>query len=297
MNATSSGRLAGRVAVVTGAGRGIGAAVAKAFAAEGAHVMVSDAGVAVDGSGTDAGPAAEVAEEIVRAGGIAVSDSTNVTDYDACGAMIERAVSTYGRLDVLVNAAGILRDRMIFNLSEADWDVVIDVHLKGTFNTTRHAASYWREHKDEGEYRLINFTSGSGLFGAPTQPNYAAAKMGIFGLTLSCANSLSRYGVCSNAVAPVAGTRMTMSQRPEVYEADIMSPANVAPPVVYLASTASAWLNGRVIWAGGGRIGLVSNPVIEREVVRDRLWTNDEAFDEFEKTFRPAVESRSPFGR
>ena len=177
MNATSSGRLAGRVAVVTGAGRGIGAAVAKAFAAEGAHVMVSDAGVAVDGSGTDAGPAAEVAEEIVRAGGTAVSDSTNVTDYDACAAMIERGL-TYGRLDVLVNAAGILRDRMIFNLSEADWDVVIDVHLKGTFNTTRHAASYWREHKDEGDYRLINFTSGSGLFGAPTQPNYAAGEDG-----------------------------------------------------------------------------------------------------------------------
>jgi NAD(P)-dependent dehydrogenase (short-subunit alcohol dehydrogenase family) len=296
MSASSSGRLTGRVALVTGAGRGIGAAVARAFAAEGASVVVSDAGVAVDGSGTDAGPAATVVEEIERAGGIALSDTTNVTDYDGCAAMIERAVSTYGGLDILVNAAGILRDRMIFNLNEDDWDVVIDVHLKGTYNTTRHAASYWRAHKDEGDYRLVNFTSGSGLFGAPTQPNYAAAKMGIVGLTLSCANSLSRYGVRCNAVAPVAGTRMTMSQRPEVYEADIMSPENVAPAVVYLASSESGWLNGRIIWSGGGRIGLVSNPAIEREVVRNGVWSNEDVFAEFENTFRPAVENRSPFG-
>jgi NAD(P)-dependent dehydrogenase (short-subunit alcohol dehydrogenase family) len=198
MSASSSGRLTGRVALVTGAGRGIGAAVARAFAAEGASVVVSDAGVAVDGSGTDAGPAATVVEEIERAGGIALSDATNVTDYDGCATMIERTVSTYGGLDILVNAAGILRDRMIFNLNEDDWDVVIDVHLKGTYNTTRHAASYWRAHKDEGDYRLVNFTSGSGLFGAPTQPNYAAAKMGIVGLTLWGPLQRRRAG-CRNA--------------------------------------------------------------------------------------------------
>jgi NAD(P)-dependent dehydrogenase (short-subunit alcohol dehydrogenase family) len=290
------GRLYGRVAIVTGAGRGIGAAVAQSLAAEGARVVVSDAGVAVDGSGNDAAPAEEVVGQIVDAGGDAVADVTNVVDHDACGRLIARAVETYGGLDILVNVAGILRDRMIVNLSEADWDAVIAVHLKGTYNTVRHAAGYWREHRDGGARRIINFTSGSGLFGAPGQPNYAAAKMGIFGLTLSCANSLTRYGVTANCVAPVAGTRMTMSARPEVYETPRMSPANVAPAVVFLASEESGWLNGRTVWMGGGRMGLVSNPVIEREVVRDGVWSVDDVFSEFETTFRPHVEGRGPFG-
>ena len=290
------GRLAGRVAVVTGAGRGIGAAVAQALAAEGARVVVSDAGVAVDGSGADGGPAEEVVRSIVAAGGEAIPDATNVVDHDACGRLIARAVDTFGGLDILVNVAGILRDRMIVNLSEADWDAVIAVHLKGTFNTVRHAAGYWRENRDGVGRRIINFTSGSGLFGAPGQPNYAAAKMGIFGLTLSCANSLTRYGVTSNCIAPVAGTRMTMSARPEVYEAERMSPANVAPAVVFLASEESGWLNGRTVWMGGGRMGIVSNPVIEREVVRDGVWSVDDVFAEFETTFRPHVEGRGPFG-
>jgi NAD(P)-dependent dehydrogenase (short-subunit alcohol dehydrogenase family) len=291
------GRLEGRVAVVTGAGRGIGAAVARAFAQQGARVVVSDAGVAMDGSGSDVGPAEEVANEIVASGGTAISDTTNVTDHLACQALIQRAVETYGGLDVLVNAAGVLRDRMIFSMSEEDWDTVIAVHLKGSYNTIRYASAYWREHRDDdGGFRLINFTSGSGLFGSPAQPNYAAAKMGIVGLTLSCANSLSRYGVRSNAVAPVAGTRMTFDLRPEVYHADVMSPDNVVAPLVYLASVESSWLNGRIIWAGGGRIGLVSNPQIEREVIRDGVWTNEDTFREFEQTFRPAVEGTSPFG-
>jgi len=288
-------RLDGRVAVVTGAGRGIGAAVARALALEGAYVVVSDAGVDMDGAGHDATPAAQVASEIEAAGGKAVADSTDVTDYEACSHLIDTAVSEFGRLDILVNAAGILRDRMIFNLSEADWDIVVAVHLKGTFNTTRHAATYWRNNRG-GDYRLINFTSGSGLFGAPTQPNYAAAKMGIIGLTFSCANSLYNYGVRANAVAPVAGTRMTIEQRPEVYTADKMSPENVAPTVVYLASPESEWLNGRVIWSGGGRIGLVSNPVIEREVISREPWDVASVAATFEETFRPVVEGRGPFG-
>jgi NAD(P)-dependent dehydrogenase (short-subunit alcohol dehydrogenase family) len=277
-------RLDGRVAVVTGAGRGIGAAIARAFALEGAYVVVSDAGVDTDGSGHDAGPAALVASEIERDGGTAIADATDVTNYDACG-----------RLDILVNVAGILRDRMIFNLSEEDWDRVIAVHLKGTFNTTRHAASHWRTNRG-GDFRLINFTSGSGLFGAPSQPNYAAAKMGVIGFTFSCANALRPYGVRSNAIAPVAGTRMTLEQRPELYTAEKMSPENVAPTAVYLASPESGWLNGRVIWSGGGRIGLVSNPVIEREVVSLEPWDAASVAATFEETFRPVVEGRGPFG-
>jgi NAD(P)-dependent dehydrogenase (short-subunit alcohol dehydrogenase family) len=282
------------VAIVTGAGRGIGAAVARALAAEGASVTVSDAGVAVDGTGGDATPAEEVVDSITSAGGTAVADVTDVTDHGACARLVDSTVERLGRLDILVNTAGILRDRMIFNLDEADWDAVIAVHLKGTYNTVHHAARYWRE-KREGDYRLVNFTSGSGLFGAPGQPNYAAAKMGIVGLTLSCANSLNRYGVCSNAIAPVAGTRMTLEQRPDVYSAAVMAPENVAPAVVYLASVDSGWLNGRVIWSGGGRIGIVRNPEIEREVVSDVPWDNARVFTEFETTFRPAVESRGPF--
>lgn len=290
-------RLEGRVAVVTGAGRGIGAAVARAFAQQGTSVVVSDAGVAMDGSGSDAGPAADVVSEIASFGGTAIADTTNVTDHLACQALIQRAVEIFGGLDVLVNAAGVLRDRMIFSLSEEDWDTVIAVHLKGSYNTIRYASAYWREHRNEdGPYRLINFTSGSGLFGSPAQPNYAAAKMGVVGLTLSCANSLARYGVRSNAIAPVAGTRMTFDLRPEVYHAEVMSPDNVVAPLVFLASTESSWLNGRIIWAGGGRIGLVSNPQIEREVVREGVWTNEDTFREFEQTFRPTVEGTSPFG-
>ena len=288
-------RLDGRVAVITGAGRGIGAAIARAFALEGAYVVVSDAGVAMDGSGHDASPAAIVTAEIEREGGKAVADSTDVTNYDACGRLIETAVSEFGRLDILVNVAGILRDRMIFNLSEADWDSVVAVHLKGAFNTTRHAASYWRNNRG-GDFRLINFTSGSGLFGAPTQPNYAAAKMGVVGLTLSSANALYPYGVRTNAIAPVAGTRMTLEQRPDVYTADKMAPENVAPTAVFLASPESEWINGRVIWSGGGRIGLVSNPVIEREVVSREPWDADAVAAVFEETFRPVVEGRGPFG-
>ena len=293
MPASNNSRLAGRVAVVTGAGRESGRR-RQGTGAEGARVIVSDAGVAMDGSGSDAGPAEVVTKEIVAAGGEAIVDTTNVTDHEACGQLIESAVSTFGGLDILVNAAGILRDGMVFKMSEENWDAVIAVHLKGTFNTVRHASAYWREQK-AGGYRLINFTSGSGIFGAPTQPNYAAAKMGIVGLTLSCANALNRYGVRSNAIAPVAGTRMTTEQRPEVYTQDIMSPDNVTPPVVYLASTESDWLNGRIIWAGGGRLRLVSNPAIEREIVYDGLWTNDRAFEEFEATLRPTVEGKGPF--
>lgn len=288
------GVLDGRKALVTGAGRGIGAAVAEGLAAEGATVLVSDAGVAVDGSGHDAGPAETVAAAINERGGKAFSDSTDITDFAACEELITRAAATLGGFDIMVNAAGILRDGMVFKMSEQDFDSVVAVHLKGTFNLTRHAAAWWRENRG-GQYRLINFTSMSGLQGAPSQPNYAAAKMGIVGLTFSCANALKGYGVRSNAIAPIAGTRMTqgikgggsMDYSPENRR---LAPENVVPPVVYLASEQSEWLNRRVIFAGNGRISLMSNPVVEREIVSaSGTWDVASAFTEIETSFKEAV--------
>ncbi|AKK30861.1 SDR family NAD(P)-dependent oxidoreductase [Mycobacterium sp. EPa45] len=288
------GVLDGRTALVTGAGRGIGAAIAEGLAAEGATVMVSDAGVAVDGSGHDAGPAEEVVSAINERGGKAFADATDITDFSACGDLIERAAATLGGFDIMVNAAGILRDGMVFKMSEQDWDTVIAVHLKGTFNLTRHAAAWWRENRG-GQYRLINFTSMSGLQGAPSQPNYAAAKMGIVGLTFSCANALKGYGVRSNAIAPIAGTRMTQGIKgggSMDYSASNrrLAPENVVPPVVYLASEQSDWLNRRVIFAGNGRISLMSNPVVEREIVSaSGTWDIPTAFAEIETSFKEAV--------
>lgn len=288
------GVLDGRTALVTGAGRGIGAAVAEALAAEGAAVMVSDLGVEVDGTGADPGPADEVVARITAAGGTAKADATDVTDFDACAALVERSARELGGLDVVVNVAGILRDGMVFKMSEANWDAVVDVHLKGTFNVTRHASAWWREHRG-GAFRLINFTSLSGLQGAPSQPNYAAAKMGIVGLTFSCANSLRQYGVTANAVAPIAATRMTQgigdgaSQDYSAAEGRL-SPRNVVPPVVYLASERSDWLNRRVIFAGNGRISLMSNPVVEREIVTTGdTWELEDAFAEMEESFKSAI--------
>jgi NAD(P)-dependent dehydrogenase (short-subunit alcohol dehydrogenase family) len=289
------GLLTGRTAVVTGAGRGIGAAVAEGLAAEGASVVVSDAGVSVDGTGHDRGPAETIASRITSAGGVALADMTDVTDFHACKLLIARAVAEFGGIDILVNAAGILRDSMIFKMAESDWDAVLSVHLKGTFNTTRHASEWWRANKG-GAYRLINFTSLSGLQGAPSQPNYAAAKLGIVGLTFSCANSLGKYGVTSNAVAPVAGTRMTQGIGSTLASLDYsdanprLAPVNVVPPVLFIASTRSGWLNRRVIFAGNGRIALFTNPVIEREIVLESgQWDNEAVFREMEDSFRSAI--------
>jgi NAD(P)-dependent dehydrogenase (short-subunit alcohol dehydrogenase family) len=294
------GKLDGRVAVITGAGRGIGAAVAETMAREGAAVVVNDLGVSLDGSGASTGPAQEVAERINRAGGKAIANSANVTSFEETAGLIQSAVSSFGRLDILVNVAGIIRDAMIFKISEEQWDAVIAVHLKGTFNTTRHASAWWRENRG-GKFRLINFVSGSGLFGAPAQPNYAAAKMGIVGLTYSCANALAGYGVTANCIAPVAFTRMTESLQGKStvmnYSPDNvrLSAQNVVPPVIYVASERSDWLNGRVIQCGNGRIGLFSNPVVTREVVTDGLWDMDAAFTEMETAFQEAILRPNPF--
>jgi len=288
------GILSGRVALVTGAGRGIGASVARRLAAEGAAVVVSDLGVALDGSDPSDQPAQQVAEEIRRGGGEALADATDVVDHQATAALVERTLATYGQLDVVVCAAGILRDRMLFNLSEADWDAVVAVHLKGTFNVARHAAAWWRAQRNpEGHYRLVTFTSTSGLHGAPGQPNYAAAKMGIVGFTYSCANALGRYGVTANAIAPGAATRMTESipdeRRRVVGPSDDRSPDRIAPIVCYLASTRSDWLTGQVLAARGTQVGLYAVP----QVIRQVTWATDleleTLFGAFERSFRPAV--------
>jgi NAD(P)-dependent dehydrogenase (short-subunit alcohol dehydrogenase family) len=290
-----SGRLDGRVAVVTGAGRGIGAGIARLLAAEGAAVVVNDLGAEVDGSGADTGPAATVAQEITDAGGTAVSDGGDVSDPEVGERLVRTAVDKFGALDVLVNAAGILRDRMIFNLAEKEWDDVIRVHLKGHFSTTKPASAYWREQRNaEGHYRLINFTSVSGLYGAPGQPNYAAAKMGIVGLTYSCANALAKYGVTANAISPGAATRMIASipterQRGMGSSDDERSPDNIAPIVAYLASTASDWLTGQVIGARGYEVHLMNKPEPIRHVVSNGPWEPDRLADLVERVFKPAV--------
>jgi NAD(P)-dependent dehydrogenase (short-subunit alcohol dehydrogenase family) len=289
-------RLAGRVAIVTGAGRGIGAGVARLLAGEGARVVVNDLGVALDGTGGDMTPAQQVVEDITSTGGEAVANDGDVADFGAAEGIIGQAIGTFGRLDVLVNVAGILRDRMVFNMTEGDWDAVIRVHLKGTFNTSRHASAYWRgERNPEAHNRIINFTSGAGLHGAPGQPNYAAAKLGIVGFTYSLANALGRYGVTANAIAPVAATRMTGSIPDERRRAGVSDedperlPDNVAPSVAYLASTRSDWCTGQVISARGYQIGLYSVPQVIRQVASPGPWDLDSAFTMIEDNFKPVV--------
>ena len=292
------GRLDDRVCVITGAGRGIGAGLAKTIAAEGGKVVVNDLGGAVDGSGADQGPAQTLVDEIKGAGGEAVANFSDVSDHEQAESLVKQALDTYGGLDVLINVAGILRDRMVFNMSEKEWDDVIRVHMKGTFNTTRFASIHWRSER-KGHYRLINFTSVSGLYGNPGQPNYSAAKMGIVGFTLSCANALSRYGVACNAISPGAQTRMIDDIPADRRRAglapddDKRSPLNIAPPVAYLASEESDWLSGRVIGARGYEIELVRNPATEATLYSDKMWGLDEAAAEMERVFKPLVEGRS----
>jgi NAD(P)-dependent dehydrogenase (short-subunit alcohol dehydrogenase family) len=289
------GRLDGRVAIVTGAGRGIGRSVALLLAAEGASVVVNDIGAALDGSGGDAGPAQQVAAEIADAGSKAVASLADVSDHGAAEGLIATAVEQFGRLDVLVNVAGILRDRMVFTMSEQEWDDVIRVHLKGTFNTTKFAAAHWRSVRDESaQNRIINFTSVSGLHGAPGQPNYAAAKMGIVGLTYSCANALGRYGVTANAISPGAATRMTESvpteRRRAVTATDAeRSPDNIAPVVAYLASEQSGWINGQIVSSRGYEVALYNIPQPVITIAGTGPWDVDALAGQMERSFGPAL--------
>ncbi|MFD9032999.1 SDR family oxidoreductase [Streptomyces sp. NPDC059567] len=243
----------GRVVIVTGGGRGLGRAHALAFAAEGAKVVVNDLGVGLDGSaGTDS-PAGQVVEEIRAAGGEAVAHGGDVATEEGAASLVAAALDSFGRLDTLVNNAGFLRDRMLVNLGEDDWDAVMRVHVKGHFLPLRHAAAHWRAETKAGREqaaRVVNTTSGAGLLGSVGQGNYAAAKAGIVGLTLVAAAEMGRYGIQVNAIAPAARTRMTE----QAFAGLEGVPEDVSPLVVWLGSAASAGVSGRVFEAEGGRI-------------------------------------------
>jgi NAD(P)-dependent dehydrogenase (short-subunit alcohol dehydrogenase family) len=251
----------GRVAIVTGAGRGLGRQHALLLAAHGAKVVVNDIGAGLDGVGRSESPAHEVVALIRQAGGEAIANAADVSDWNGAKAMIDAAVAYFGRLDILVNNAGILRDRMLINMDEQEWDEVIRVHLKGTFAPSRHAAAHWRdESKKIGRpvgARIINTTSTSGLYGNVGQTNYGAAKAAIAAFTVIAARELRRYGITVNAISPSAQTRMTEGLRvltPE--ERALREPKWVSPTVVYLASEEGHDLTGRVIQAGFGRIAV-----------------------------------------
>jgi NAD(P)-dependent dehydrogenase (short-subunit alcohol dehydrogenase family) len=284
-----TGMCEGRVAIVTGAGRGIGREYALMLAEEGAKVIVNDLGAARDGTGADASPAQQVVDEITTMGGAAAVNGADVSDFAAAKEMIDQAVETFGGLDVVVNNAGILRDRMLTNMTEEEWDLVIKVHLKGTFAPAHHAAAYWRERSKNGETndaRIINTTSVSGIYGNVGQTNYGAAKQGIAGFTFIAALELGRYGVTVNAIAPGALTRLTedlgMGQASEEAKA-AMSPRWIAPLCTWLASPQSAGITGRVFeasgqmlavaegWHRGPSAAAVDDPEAVDEIVRDLL--------------------------
>ncbi|MGX6745393.1 SDR family oxidoreductase [Streptomyces xantholiticus] len=258
-----TGICTGRVAVVTGAGRGLGRAHALALAAEGARIVVNDLGTAIDGTGGATEPAERVVEEIRALGGEAVAHGGDIATTDGAASLVATALDAFGRLDTVVNNAGFLRDRMLVNLDEDDWDAVMRVHLKGHFLPLKHAAEYWRAEAKAGrtpQARVVNTSSGAGLLGSVGQGNYSAAKAGIVGLTLVAAAELGRYGVQVNAVAPAARTRMTEQTfagtmaAPGEGRFDALAPENVSPLVVWLSSASCAGVSGRVFEAEGGRI-------------------------------------------
>jgi len=273
------GMLDGKVAVVTGAGRGIGRAHARLLAAEGALVVVNDLGTATAGGGSDTTPAQQVTEEIVGGGGRAVANCDNVATWAGAGSLVQHALDEFGRLDIVVNNAGILRDAMSFNITEAEWDSVIEVHLKGHLATCHHAVKHWRSLGKAGEEvsgRIINTASESGLYGQAGQINYATAKAGIVSMTIVLAREMKKYGVTANVVCPRARTRMTETVAGAV---DFMSgtewePENISPMVVFLASDAAADVSGQVFVVWGTRVHLMEGFTLANTLDRgEGRWT------------------------
>ncbi|MDP6131247.1 MAG: SDR family oxidoreductase [Dehalococcoidia bacterium] len=274
-----------KVAIVTGSGRGIGRGVAMLMAAQGAKVVVADAGVNVDGSGQDQSVAEQVVAAIREAGGTAVACTESVATMSGGEKIVQTAIDNYGKLDIVVTVAGILRDRMIFNMGEQEWDDVIAVHLKGTFSIVKHASILFRQQRSG---RIITFSSTSGLWGNSGQANYGAAKDGIAGFTRVVARDLGKYGITANAVSPSAATRMTTSVPDEaralraargISEAGGVlrgEPEDVAPMVVWLASDEAAHVNGRVFYVNEGLVSLQNEPEVVKTITKEGKWTVEE---------------------
>jgi NAD(P)-dependent dehydrogenase (short-subunit alcohol dehydrogenase family) len=287
-------QLTDKVAVITGAGRGIGREHALLFAREGARVVVNDLGGNPDGTGTDASPAQQVVDEIIALGGQAVANHDNVADWDGAQRLVDQAIEIFGDLDVVVNNAGILRDRMLANMSEEEWDAVIRVHLRGHFCTTRWAAAYWRDQSKAGSTRkraVINTSSTSGLFGNAGQTNYGAAKTGIATFSIIANQELGRYNVRVNAIAPAAATRLigtipgAGSQEIDKSEWSAMDPANISPFVAYLA-TDECPINGRVFFVQGDEVHLFQPFVVVDSIKRSGgggFWSIEELAEQAPK--------------
>jgi NAD(P)-dependent dehydrogenase (short-subunit alcohol dehydrogenase family) len=294
----------GRVVIVTGAARGIGREHALAFARAGAKVVVNDLGVELDGSGGGSGPGGEVVDAIVAAGGEAIADGADVADWEQTAALVRRTLEAFGRLDAVVNNAGFVRDRMFVSCSEAEWDAVVRVHLKGHFCLSRHAAEYWRNESKAGrpvDARIVNTSSGAGLQGSIGQSAYSAAKAGIATLTLIQAAELGRYGITANAIAPSARTRMTeevfaeMMARPE-QGFDAMDPANVSPLVVWLGSAQSRDVTGRVFEVAGGQISVADGWRTGPAIDKGARWEPDELGSAVQGLLEKAVRAQKVYG-
>ena len=294
----------GRVVIVTGAGRGIGRAHALALAAEGAKIVVNDIGTELDGTGISTGPAAEVVDEIRQAGGEAVVNGDDVADWKGAARIVKTAIDAFDCLDVVVNNAGFVRDRMFVSTSEEEWDAVVRVHLKGHFCVSRHACAYWRERSKAGEdvdARIINTSSGAGLQGSVGQSSYSAAKAGIATLTLVQAAELARYGITANAIAPAARTRMTetvfadMMKRPEV-GFDQMAPENVSPLVVWLASADARDTSGCVFEISGGKLSIADGWRTGLEIDKGARWDPAEIGNAVRELLESAMPSQKVYG-
>jgi NAD(P)-dependent dehydrogenase (short-subunit alcohol dehydrogenase family) len=294
----------GRVVIVTGAGRGIGREHALELARQGARVVVNDLGATTGGEGADVSPAQEVAAEVRRLGGEAIVDGSDVADFEQSAALVSAAIDQWGRVDAVVNNAGILRDRMFANTSIEEWDAIMRVHLRGHFCVSRHACAHWRDRSKAGERvagRIVNTSSGAGLQGSVGQSNYAAAKGGIAALTLVQAVELARYGVTANAIAPSARTRLTETVFPDMMKKpetgfDVMDPSNIAPLVAWLCSEESRDVTGRVFEVEGGKLSVADGWRTGPAIDRGGRWSTVDIGDAVREIIGKAVPPQKVYG-